>query len=126
MKFILLLLILLLTGCSNSSTNSTNQSAEPLSTSNSSTSPSTSIPPSPSPIELSTFTTTIYTKTDERQNNVKIACNDLNGKTVESGETFSFTETLGPAKPEDGYMKADSFDEDGDVIQEYGGRKMSN
>ena len=30
---------------------------------------------------------------------------------------------MGPAKPEDGYEKADTFDSDGDTIQEYGGGK---
>ena len=29
----------------------------------------------------------------------------------------------GPAKPENGYKKADTFDNDGDIIQEYGGGK---
>ena len=29
----------------------------------------------------------------------------------------------GPAKPEDGYQKADTFDTDGDIYQEYGGGK---
>ena len=39
------------------------------------------------------------------------------------GETFSFCNTLGPATPEDGYEKADTFDSDGDTIQAYGGGK---
>ena len=30
---------------------------------------------------------------------------------------------FGPAKPEDGYKKADTFDSDGDIYQEYGGGK---
>lgn len=30
---------------------------------------------------------------------------------------------FGPAKPEDGYEKADTFDQDGDIMQEYGGGK---
>ncbi len=29
----------------------------------------------------------------------------------------------GPAKPENGYKKADTFDADGDIYQEYGGGK---
>lgn len=81
--------------------------------------------PAPTPVEqqLSTYTTTIYTKTDERQNNVRIACSELNRTTVQAGETFSFTGTLGPANPDDGYQKAETFDQDGDIIQEYGGGK---
>ena len=39
------------------------------------------------------------------------------------GETFSFTETLGPANPADGYQKAETFDKNGEIIQEYGGGK---
>ncbi len=39
------------------------------------------------------------------------------------GETFSFCNTLGPAKPEDGYLKADTFDSDGNTIKAYGGGK---
>ncbi len=39
------------------------------------------------------------------------------------GETFSFCNTLGPAKPSEGYQKADTFDADGDIFQEYGGGK---
>lgn len=30
---------------------------------------------------------------------------------------------FGPAKPEDGYQKADTFDSDGDIYKEYGGGK---
>lgn len=30
---------------------------------------------------------------------------------------------FGPAKPENGYQKADTFDTDGDIYQEYGGGK---
>ena len=39
------------------------------------------------------------------------------------GEIFSFCNTLGPAKPSEGYQKADTFDSDGDIYQEYGGGK---
>lgn len=39
------------------------------------------------------------------------------------GDTFSFCDTLGPAKPSEGYQKADTFDADGDIFQEYGGGK---
>ena len=46
------------------------------------------------PEEIGHFATTIYTKTDERQNNVQICCNELNGSIVEENETFSFCDTL--------------------------------
>ena len=124
MKIILLLLIFLLTGCSNNKNSNiiehTDISVNTVKEDEAST-PPISTPDLP-PTQLSTFSTTIYTKTEERQNNVRIACEELNGTVVNAGETFSFTDTLGPAHPDDGYMKADSFDEDGDIIQEYGGR----
>ncbi|MBR6034049.1 MAG: VanW family protein [Clostridia bacterium] len=74
-------------------------------------------------MELSAYSSTIYTKTSERQNNIKLACNELNNTIVNPGETFSFCDTLGPAKPEDGYQKADTFDTEGDIYKEYGGGK---
>ena len=72
---------------------------------------------------MSTFSTKISQKDPDRQNNITLACTSLNGFIVKAGETFSFCNTLGPAKPEDGYEKADTFDSDGDTIQEYGGGK---
>lgn len=38
------------------------------------------------------------------------------------GETFSFCNTVGKATPEEGYQKADVFDENGNTIKAYGGR----
>lgn len=75
------------------------------------------------PEPLSEFTTTIYDADDERQTNMTLACNTLSGTVVKRGETFSFNETLGKAKPEDGYEKAEVFESDGDIIHEYGGGK---
>lgn len=73
--------------------------------------------------ELFLYKTTIYTKTEARQNNVQLACKQLNGYVVAPGQTFSFCDTLGPAKPQDGYQKAETFESDGDIVQEYGGGK---
>lgn len=72
---------------------------------------------------LASFSTKVSQKDPDRQNNITICCNSLNGIIVKAGETFSFCETLGPASPEDGYEKADTFDGDGDTIQAYGGGK---
>ena len=36
---------------------------------------------------------------------------------------FLFAIHCGPAKPEDGYQKAETFDNDGDIVHEYGGVK---
>ena len=63
--------------------------------------------------QLSTFTTKIYSKDSERQNNIKITCNTLNGTTVKAGETFSFCSTVGKATSDKGYQEADVFDHNG-------------
>ena len=132
-KCLLILLIFLLTGCSSSETaEDTNSQTSRLSTTeenivsenlSNSASEQTSTPTPFKPVQLATYSTKIYTKTEERQNNVRIACEDLNGTTVAPGETFSFTDNLEPASPEEGYQKAETFDKNGEIIQEYGGGK---
>jgi len=73
-------------------------------------------------IELSSFSTKIYTPNDSaRQNNITITCSKLNGIVIKSGETFSFCNTVGKATPEAGYQKADIFDKNGNTIKGYGG-----
>lgn len=72
---------------------------------------------------ISTFSTKIYTKESSRQNNVSITCSSLNGTIVPNGSTFSFCDTLGPATPNQGYQKADTFDQHGNKVKEYGGGK---
>lgn len=76
------------------------------------------------PIEedISSFNTKIYTTKDSaRQKNLEITSSKLNGTTVEPGKTFSFTSTVGKATPEEGYEKADIYDENGNKIKGYGG-----
>ena len=70
--------------------------------------------------QISEFTTKIYTKDEERQNNINITCNSLNDTYVEVGETFSFCNTVGKATTSKGYEKADVF-KDGEVVQALGG-----
>ena len=70
--------------------------------------------------KISEFTTKIYTKDEERQNNINITCNSLNDTYVEVGDTFSFCNTVGKATTSKGYEKADVF-KDGEVIQALGG-----
>ncbi len=120
MKILIILSLILIfsTGCSgksDSKNNSNNNSATRISTENKIKQPVEE--------EISSFSTTIYIKDENRQNNITLACSQLNGTTVNSGDTFSFCNTLGPAKPEDGYEKADTFEADGDIIKEYGGGK---
>lgn len=70
--------------------------------------------------QISEFTTKIYTKDEERQNNINITCSSLNDTYVEVGDTFSFCNTVGKATSSKGYEKADVF-KDGEVIQALGG-----
>ena len=70
--------------------------------------------------EIASFTTKIYTKDPDRQNNVTIACSTLNDTIVENDSTFSFSNTVGKATSAKGYKKADVF-KDGEVIEALGG-----
>lgn len=119
------LLLLLLSGCSNENTNqesnyeaqkqlakdshntenshNTSDSANTTSKNNSTNSTSQT---SSAPEELSRYATTIYTKTEERQNNVKLCCNQLNGHVVSPGQTFSFCDTLRSGNTRRGLSKS--------------------
>ena len=59
--------------------------------------------------EIATFSTKIYNKDEERQNNITITCNTLSTKEVQPGETFSFCDTVGKATTAKGYQKADIY-----------------
>ena len=125
MKYIILVLLLLfsLVGCANSEESTNNYSTEKISTENKINTVNKNSNSIAKEEELSQFSTTIYTKTEARQNNVKIACQELSETIVKPGEIFSFCNTLGPAQPSEGYQKADTFDANGDIFQEYGGGK---
>lgn len=126
--FIILSLSFALTGCGNNSSNSENTqnsySAERTATldnhiDNNSIENNEDLNQE---TEIASFSTKVYTPNDKaRQNNIQITCSRLNETIVKSGETFSFCNTVGKAKPEDGYQKADIFDENGNKIKGYGG-----
>ena len=59
--------------------------------------------------EIASFTTKIYSKDSDRQNNVTKACSTLNDTTVKNGATFSFTNTIGKTSSAKGYEKANVF-----------------
>lgn len=80
-------------------------------------------PSQPQEEVLASFSTVVSQKDPDRQINITLACSALNGTIVKAGETFSFCDTLGPATPEAGYKEADTYDADGNIIQEYGGGK---
>lgn len=70
--------------------------------------------------QIAEFTTKIYTKDSDRQNNMNITCSSLNGTTVDNGQTFSFCNTVGKATSTKGYEKADVY-KDGKKVQALGG-----
>ena len=74
---------------------------------------------SPIETEIASFTTKIYTKDSNRQNNISITCSSLNDTTIENGQTFSFCNTVGKATSSKGYKKADVF-QDGEKIEALG------
>ena len=67
--------------------------------------------------ELSTFTSTIYDKDENRIHNIKLATEKLNNTILKSNETFSFNTTIGPMGEKDGYKKATGFDSSGKIIK---------
>lgn len=129
-SIILLFSLFLFTGCANksenpspSTNNAINNTTNNISANRVSTTLNTIVPPTIpfSPIEISSFTTKIYTKTSERQNNIRITCSTLDGKVINPGESFSFVKTVGKATSERGYQEADIFDADGNKTKGLGG-----
>ena len=59
--------------------------------------------------EISNFTTKIFNKDEDRQNNIGITCRTLSAKEVQPGETFSFCNTVGPSTHAKGYEEADIY-----------------
>jgi len=129
-------LALFLIGCNNTSSNEVNNniaqnntvsniSVSRLSTQNSNIEVKTTPPlvEGTKEEQISTFSTTISQDDASRQKNIKLGCEELNGTIVKAGETFSFCNTLGPATPEKGYEKAETFDSEGNTIMDYGGGK---
>lgn len=70
---------------------------------------------------LSSYSTNLYDKDENRIYNIKKACNLLNGYILKSNEEFSFNKTIGKIDESTGYKKAIGFDSTGNNIQIYGG-----
>lgn len=70
--------------------------------------------------EISNFSTKIYNKDKERQNNISITCESLTNKEIKPNEEFSFCKTVGKATTDRGYQKADIY-VDGEKKQGLGG-----
>lgn len=73
--------------------------------------------------EIGKYSTKIYDKDEERQNNLQITCSKINEHIVKQGEIFSFEDIVGQATPKEGYKKAKIFDKQGNVEEGYGGGK---
>lgn len=71
--------------------------------------------------EISTFSTKIYSKENNRQTNINITISSLNETTIKPGDTFSFCNTVGKATTNKGYEKADVFDSHGNKTKGLGG-----
>lgn len=100
----------------NTNTNTTNYQVE---RSNTNTNMPTNIN-TKKEVEIAKFTTKIYNKDEDRQNNISITCRTLSAKEVQPGETFSFCETVGKATHAKGYEEADIY-VDGKKEQGLGG-----
>lgn len=134
--FIFLLLVISLSGCSNSNTTkqlnnnqSTNNSIQNNTDYNTTSSNNISIEKTSSPPpktveeeeELFSYTTKVIDKSADRKTNVDITISKINGYRLEPGKTFSFCDIVGKATPEKGYKKAKIFDENGKMVDGYGG-----
>ena len=70
--------------------------------------------------EVSVFSTKIYNKDEERQNNIGITCRAISLKEIQPGAVFSFCDTVGKATLDKGYKEADIY-VDGKKEQGIGG-----
>ena len=69
---------------------------------------------------LSEYTTKIYSKDSNRQQNLNITCNKINNTIINNGETFSFYNIVGKATKEKGYKEADIY-QNGKTVKGIGG-----
>lgn len=70
--------------------------------------------------EIASYSTKLGSSSEGRLTNIRITCGKLNGTVVSAGDTFSFCDTTGPSKAEEGYKEATVF-LNGEEIQALGG-----
>ena len=70
---------------------------------------------------LGSYSSKVYTKTEDRQKNLRIVCEKLSGTIIAPNEEFSYNETCGPYNKANGFGKATVFLGDGSEKQDYGG-----
>lgn len=101
-------------------TNSSNYQAEKSSTNTNTESNANKTTVIKKETEIANFSTKIYNKDEERQNNIGITCRTLSTKEVQPGEIFSFCDTVGKSTSAKGYQEADIY-VDGKKEQGLGG-----
>lgn len=74
----------------------------------------------PKETELASCSTPIIIDDNNRDKNLKITADKINGTIVKNGEEFSFNDTVGNPTEEKGYEKAGAFS-NGKKIKTYGG-----
>ena len=82
----------------------------------------TDVPRAPAIVEeeISSFSTKIIDDDEDRDTNIRITCNEINGTIIKNGEEFSFNKVAGNPTPDRGYKKAGVFI-DGELKKGYGG-----
>ena len=63
---------------------------------------------------------TPHTKDENRNNNLRRACESMNGLVLQPGDVFSYNDTLGPRTKENGYLRAGAYS-GWTLVQSYGG-----
>ncbi len=84
------------------------------------TNTNTQIDTKPKETELASCSTPIIIDDNNRDKNLKITADKINGTIVKNGEEFSFNDTVGNPTEEKGYEKAGAFS-NGKKIKTYGG-----
>lgn len=69
---------------------------------------------------LGSMTTSFAGSSENRINNLRMACSKINGLVLNPGETFSYNETLGQRTEANGFLPAGAY-ADGEVVEEVGG-----
>lgn len=77
--------------------------------------------PQDSPSPISSYSTKVYTKTDDRMKNLNIVCEKISGVIIQPGEEFSYNNIAGPYDKAHGFGKATVLLGNGEEIQDYGG-----
>lgn len=63
---------------------------------------------------------TKHTQDENRNNNLRRACESMDGLILQPGEVFSYNDTLGPRTKENGYLRAGAYS-GWELVQSYGG-----